>query len=98
MSHTIGFVCHGLAKQWNGHWAYSDPAWKIIRGRRPYLLNREPYSTHVDIMEKYNCRILCDQRVEDWTGLKRNQLAPRFRQMSDQSLTTSGVYFLAVKN
>ena len=44
MSHQIDFKSHGTAELWNGHWQYSDWIWKMIRGRRPYLINREPYS------------------------------------------------------
>ena len=97
MSHTVDFGCHKLTRLWSGHWTYSDLSWKIIRGRRPWLLNREPYSTHVELMKKHNFRIVCEKRVEDTAGIKRNHLARRFRQMSDQCLTTRNAYFLAVK-
>ena len=35
-SHTIDFRSHGMSDAWNGHWAYSDMLWKLVRGRRPY--------------------------------------------------------------
>ena len=52
ISHQIDFRCHGMDDKWNGHWTYSDFMWKVIRGNRPYLLNREPHSTHIKILKK----------------------------------------------
>jgi len=52
MSHQIDFKCHGKAEKWNGHWAYSDFVWKVIRGRRSYLLNREPHSVHINLQKR----------------------------------------------
>src|SRR5439155_1152871 len=50
LSHTIDFRCHSTARVWHGHWRYSDAVWKLIRGRRSYLLNREPYSAHLRLL------------------------------------------------
>jgi len=44
MSHQIDFTSHGTAERWNGYRAYSEFLWKMIAGRRPYLINREPCS------------------------------------------------------
>ena len=41
MSHLIDFYSHGLTKEWNGHWALSDLTWGALKGRRPYLINRQ---------------------------------------------------------
>jgi hypothetical protein len=49
MSHNIDYHCHGLAKHWGGHWSISDLCWKVIRGRRPYLLNRLPHSAQIAV-------------------------------------------------
>jgi hypothetical protein len=51
MSHEIDFRCHRTARKWNGHWAYSDSAWKLIRGVWPYLLSRQPHSTHIELLQ-----------------------------------------------
>ena len=98
MSHQIDFGCHGLAKQWNGHWAYSDMAWKLIKGKRPYLLNREPYSTHKRLLEQTGFEIICEIRNSDHSGLVREQLSSRFRQMSKQDIVTRSVHILAGKD
>src|SRR5262249_46919410 len=95
MSHQIDFRCHDTAHQWNGHWTYSDLTWKLIRGKRAYLLNREPHSVHIAILERSGFKILCDQIVRSESNLKRNDLAPRFRAIPDQDFTTSGSFIQA---
>ena len=98
MSHQIDFGCHGLAKKWNGHWAYSDLVWKLIKGRRSYLLNRKPYSTHKRLLEQTGFKIVYEVKTSDHSGLAREQLNSRFRQMSEQDLTIRTVYILSKKD
>ena len=97
MSHQIDLRSHGTAREWNGHWSYSDFLWRLMRGRRSWMLNREPYSAHSNLLKKCGFEILCDQKITDTTGIKRAQLAKRFVELSDIDLATSGVYFLAIK-
>ncbi len=97
VSHQIDFQSHGTAEEWNGHWAYSDLIWKIIRGRRPYLLNRRPQSDHIRCLEENGFRVLCNLPVIDRTGIERRRLARPFQYLSDADLVTSGVYLLAEK-
>ena len=49
-SHVIDFTAHGRSPFWNGHWAYSDWEWELVRGKREFLLNREPLSTHLALV------------------------------------------------
>jgi len=98
MSHQIDFRCHRTADKWNGHWAYSDLRWKIIKGKRPYLLNRETHSKHVSLLKETGFRVVGDMAVRSPSELSRRQLAPRFRNMPDDDLTTSGAFIQAVKD
>jgi SAM-dependent methyltransferase len=95
MSHQIDFKCHGKANAWNGHWTYGDFAWKVIVGRRPYLLNRQPHSVHVRLIGRNGFRILEDTLFHSVSNLHRKELAPRFRALSDDDLTTSGAFIVA---
>jgi hypothetical protein len=95
MTHQIDFKCHGKANDWNGQWAYSDLAWKIIVGRRPYLLNRQPHSVHVGLIERSGFEILNDMVIRSASNLRREELAPRFRNLSDDDLTASGAFVVA---
>jgi SAM-dependent methyltransferase len=97
MSHQIDFGCHHLAEQWNGHWAYSDLSWKLVKGKRTYLLNREPYSTHKRLLESTGFKIVDELKTTDRSGLVREQLNPRFRQLSEEDLTTRTVHILVRK-
>jgi hypothetical protein len=96
-SHQVGFVSHAITPEWNGHWAISDPVWKLIRGRRPYLLNREPASTHVRLLRESGIEIVKEERVHKPSDILRDQLAPRFRYFSEDDLTTKAIYLLGVK-
>ena len=97
MSHAIDFRCHGTAKIWNGHWTYSDMVWKLVKGKRPYLLNRQPHSVHVDLMKKVGFEIICDMKTKDTSGIERKSLASRFKKMSDDDLVTNTTFIQAVK-
>jgi hypothetical protein len=96
-SHQVGFVSHGITPEWNGHWTISDPVWKLIRGRRPYLLNREPASTHVNLLRESGLEIVKEERVHKPSDIQRSQLAPRFRYFTDDDLTTKAVFLQAIK-
>lgn len=97
MSHQIDLKSHGMAGGWNGHWGYSDFAWKLIRGARPYLINREPHSVHLRLMKKAGFDIVCDRRVQTPSSISRSRLAPRFQNLSDDDLATSGAFIQAIK-
>ena len=96
-SHEIGFVSHRLTPEWNGHWTISAPVWKLIRGRRPYLLNREPASTHVRLMLRSGLSLMNEERVRVRSDIPRSRLARRFRHLSDDDLCTKAIFLQAVK-
>lgn len=98
MSHQVDFKSHGTADEWNGHWLYSDFLWKVIRGKRPYLINREPYSTHRQLLEKSGFKVVAEKKVTLPSNIKRKQLASRFRGMSDKDFEISGAFFQAVRD
>nr|MBA3542541.1 hypothetical protein [Deltaproteobacteria bacterium] len=85
------------AHAWNGHWAVSDLAWKLIRGKRSYLLNREPCSTHVRLLGDHQFELLYNLPITTPSQLAREDLAPRFRNLTDADLTTSGALLQAIK-
>jgi hypothetical protein len=97
MSHQIDLKCHGIFKEWNAHWACSDIVWRLIRGNKPYLLNRVAHSTHVDFMTRTGFDIICDITIEDTSGIRRKQLSTRFKNIPDTDLITSGAFIQALK-
>jgi hypothetical protein len=97
MSHSIDFRSHHTAAEWNGHLSYSDLVWKIIVGRRAFLINREPHSRHLRSLRDNGFEVRLDQRNREPGGLSRAQLAPRFQHLADDDLITSSAFVIAQK-
>lgn len=97
MSHQVDFICHELAREWNGHWMYSDFTWRLIKGRKPFLLNRQPHSSHINTMQEIGFEIIADEKLKVPCKIKRKKLARRFQGLSDDDLTTRSAYILARK-
>lgn len=89
MSHLIDFSSHRMTAEWNGHWAISDLTWRIMRGRRPYLLNREPYAVHQRIAGKHNFVSITEKRAKRYDGLIPSDFSPRFCAVSDDDARTN---------
>jgi len=96
MSHQIDFRSHGLTRDWYGHWTVSQWTWRLVRGRRPYLINRLPASAHIDAMRRRGFEIL-EQLPLQAKPPDREELASEFRNLSDNDLRTSGLFVIARK-
>jgi hypothetical protein len=96
-SHVIDFRAHHLSSFWNGHWAYGDLEWRLVRGRREFLLNREPLSTHLDCAQKSGLEVIQILRDYDDHGLPQHFLAPRFQQLTAEDSRTRGVILVLRK-
>ena len=96
LSHQIDFRCHNTAHVWNGHWRYSDLVWTLMRGRRSYLLNREPYSTHLRLLAESGFAFVGGRTARADSQVTPEELAPRFRHLTDQDLTTASALIQAV--
>jgi hypothetical protein len=95
MSHQIDLSCPGGAA-WNHHWAYGSLTWKVIRGKRPYYVNRVPLSEYLRLFESVGCKVACvDPAVAE--GLRRDQLATPFKDLPDADLRTRAALVVAVK-
>lgn len=86
MSHLIDFSSHGLATEWNGHWRLGNFAWKLVSGRRPFLINRQPYSVHEKLIRQNRFEIASCVRRESTSSLLRSQLSPEWRSINDEDL------------
>jgi len=96
-SHVIDFSAHHLSPFWNGHWAYSDLQWKLVRGRREFLLNRQPLSTHRACAAKAGFEILAINLLRGNNGLKRQHLCQRFQVLADDDAQTRGAILILQK-
>jgi hypothetical protein len=97
MSHEIAFQSIGITTEWNGHWSCSDTLWKLAVGRRRHATNRAPHSTHIALLQQAGCQVVTDERTVRRSDISRTQLAPRFRHLTDEDLTTSSALIQAVK-
>jgi SAM-dependent methyltransferase len=96
VSHQIDLRSHGTTRDWNGHWTLSDPVWELVRGKRTYSINRLPRSAHVRAVERAGFELVGDSAREG-PALRRKLLAPRFRDLEDDDLKSSGVFLQAQK-
>lgn len=94
MCHQVDLSCPG-GTPWNHHWAYGSLRWWLIRGRRPYYVNRVPLSEYLRVFEGLGLRILgVEPAVAD--GLRRERLAAPFRHLPDSDLRTRAALIVAV--
>lgn len=91
-SHQIDFRSHSLFRAWDGHWACPDWLWRMFKGRRAYLLNRQPLGVHRALAAAVGLKERVCVRVERDAEARR--LAPAFRGMAEQDRLTSGAYLL----
>ena len=96
MSHAIDFRSHGLTRDWYGHWTVPDPLWAVVRGRRPYMINRAGASEHVRRMQQAGFEIVGLRRTPA-PPAPRRALARPFRDMPDDDLATAGCFVIARK-
>ncbi len=95
ISETIDFRSHGTSSHWNGHWSYSDWEWKVVHGRRPYLLNRQPRSAHLSLLAEAGFHVVGEDPIRGSGGVQRNQLARRFRRLSEEDVATASTFIQA---
>lgn len=97
MSHAIDYKSHGTADEWNGHWRYPRILWRMLRGRRPYLINRQPHSAHVKLMAASGFDIVHQSRYEKPSPWTVSQLAREFHSLSDEDLVTAEGFIQCIK-
>jgi SAM-dependent methyltransferase len=97
MSHAIDFKSHGVSRDWFGHWTVPAWRWKLVRGRRPYLINRLPASAHLELLRDSGFDIVLALPAYS-NAVPRAALASEFAAMPDDDLRTSGVFVIAQKS
>jgi hypothetical protein len=97
MSHQIDFGAHGVTSTSNGYWSFSPALWKIIVGRRPFLINREPCSVHAQLMKREGFQIICHLKNHRSDGIARTKLSSVWRDLSDDDLTCAETFIQARK-
>jgi SAM-dependent methyltransferase len=97
MSHQIDFKSHGLSPEWNGYRRYSEFLWKLQVGRRPFSINREPCSVHLNYLREMGFEPTLVLKHLRSDGIKRSQLTSHWAGLSDEDLNCSGLFVQARK-
>jgi hypothetical protein len=97
MSHQIDFKSHQLSKRWNGYRTCSEGMWALTFGRRPFLINRQPASVHLQLLQEAGFTVVAQQKFDRKDGVRREELAPLWAGISDEDLNCSGLYVIARK-
>jgi hypothetical protein len=97
MTHQIDYRSHGKADSWDGHWTYSNAAWKLVVGRRPYLLNRVSHSGQLRQLRAAGFEVVSETLYREPSHIRRADLAPHLRGIPDDDLTISGAFVVARK-
>lgn len=97
MTHHIDFRSHWTSYEWNGYWAYEDLTWRLIRGKRPYFINRMPLSEHLSCIRRAGFEVLHLIKTKCDSGISPKQLARRFSNLSVEDLQTMGAMIVARK-
>jgi hypothetical protein len=96
MSHAVDFKSHGLTRSWYGHWTLSDLQWYLVKGRRAYLINRAPLSSHLAEIQAAGFEIIAATPTLQ-APADRSLLSPRFSGLTDDDLRSSSVFLQARK-
>ena len=96
-SHSIDFAEPRTSLHWNGNWAHPDWLWALMRGRRSSWGSRLPHSTHAKVIQAEGLQLVADDVVNDDSGLPRQRLARRYRDLCDADLAIRAAFLVAVK-
>lgn len=95
MSHQIDLTAHGAASEWDGYRAFGERTWKAMRGRRSFLINREPISTHLDLIEAAGFELIDVMKNYRDDGLESEDMATRWHALSDDDRRCAGAFVIA---
>jgi len=98
MSHVIDLRSHRLTPGWDGHLQYSSTVWRLVKGARPYLLNRQSATQHRQWLEASGFRVIREARVHLAPTVASRDLAAPYRHWSEEDRRTASVHFVAVRN
>lgn len=105
-SHIVDFGSHRQAETWDGHWAWSEWHWKLLRGRptgseeraRSWeTLNRQPLAAYLDALTLHGFAARRVERETAEPGLPRRKMARKFRGMSEADRRTRTAFIQARK-
>lgn len=97
MSHEIDYSSHRLTQHWNGHWTIDATLWRLIRGARPYLLNRCSHQDQLRAMREHGLELIRDVLTQRSDGLTADRFNGAYASMSEADARTH-VGFVLCRN
>jgi len=61
------------------------------------MINRQPASVHLRLIQEAGFRLVTHQKYMRQDGIRREELAPRWADISEDDLNCSGMYVIATK-
>jgi SAM-dependent methyltransferase len=96
ISHQVDLRSHGVSAEWNGQWGIPGWQWRVMRGRRTYLINRLPYSAHAALVRRF-FEVRTELLLDADDGLPDERFRPPFDRLTARERRTSGYFVVAVK-
>jgi hypothetical protein len=96
ISHQVDLRSHGLYERWNGHWGVPGWQWRLIRGRRAYLINRHGYGAHSRAIRRW-FEVRTELLLEDAGGIPDAAFRAPFDALPPRERRTAGYFVVAVK-
>jgi hypothetical protein len=97
MSHQFDLQSHGITRAWDGHRAFSDALWRIVLGKRRWLINRLSYTAIIEAIAGAGFDIVKQERCIGVPTLPRAALKGAWTACSDEDLYTMGGFVQARK-
>lgn len=94
-SNVIDFRSHQITPGWDGHLQYPASVWHVVRGRRPYLLNRRAPAEHLAHLRANGFEVVHVNRELRPPSVARGALAAEFAHWSDEDRQTSTMHVIA---
>jgi SAM-dependent methyltransferase len=92
MSHQIDFKAHEMTKEWDGHFYIKSGLWNILAHGRKYPMNRLPFSSHINAIQKAGFTIRNIVPVLDKNNfLSKHPRVPGVNFQSNDFITSSAL-------
>lgn len=98
MTHQIDFRCHDTAREWNGHLRYPDWLWALMRGNRPWFVNRVSCTRHLQLLADAGVMVVLAEREQASSRFGLDQLPSKLRaSFTEQDVRTAGATLVAAR-
>jgi hypothetical protein len=97
VSHAVDYRCHHLFSTWDGHWGCPDWLWHLLKGKRPFLINRLSHSEQLELLRCAGLEPVHSEMMHKESGLPRSLLNLRYQARPDADHTTMAAHIVAVK-